>query len=380
MNSACKEDLVEVMPIQGKDWLFYKSFPVNVTILRGTTADEDGNITMEHEGIVLEHISAAQAAKRSGGIVIVQVKRLAKRGTLDPRMVKIPGILVDAVVVDPDQMQSMITQYNPAYTGEIQEPLSTDGEAMPLNERKLVAKRAAMELFPDAVVNLGFGIPDGVATVAREEGVSEDITLTVEQGVIGGVPALGVNFSLSTNPQAIVDEGYQFDFYDGGGLDITFLSFAELDPQGNVNVSKFGGRVTGVGGFINISQNAKKVVFCATFTSSGLHVKVGDHKLHIVQEGKYKKFEPQVEQISFSGKQALASGQKVLYVTERAVFELRKEGVVLTEIAPGMDLERDILANMHFKPIIAEDLKEMDARIFSEDSIGIQEAFAAAGK
>lgn len=374
MNGVCKEDLVKLIEIEGKEWLLYKAFPIDVTILRGTTADEDGNITMEHEGIVLEHISAAQAAHNSGGIVIAQVKRLTQRGTLDPKNVKIPGILVDAVVVDPDQMQSMITDYNPAYTGEIREPLS-EAEHMKMDERKIVAKRAALELFPGAVVNLGFGIPDGVASVANEEGVAQDITFTVEQGIVGGVPALGVNFSLGINPQAIIDEGYQFDFYDGGGLDLTFLSFAELDKDGNVNVSKFGNRVVGVGGFVNISQNAKKVVFCATFTSSGLTIDVADKKLQIINEGKYKKFVPEVNQISFSGKYSLKQGQKVIYVTERAVFELTEQGIVLTEIAPGIDLEKDVLAHMSFKPIISENLKLMDERIFADETMGLAEKF-----
>ena len=343
-------------------------------ILRGTTADEDGNITMEHEGIVLEHTSAAQAAKNSGGIVIAQVKRIAKRGTLDPKAIKVPGIYVDAVVVDPDQMQSMITTYNPAYTGEIREP-ETEAVHMEMSERKIVAKRAALELFRGAVVNLGFGIPDGVATVANEENVADQITLTVEQGVVGGVPALGVNFSLGNNPQAILDETYQFDFYDGGGLDLTFLSFAEVDPEGNVNVSKFGNRVVGIGGFVNISQNAKKVVFCATFTSSGLAVEIQDRKLRIAKEGKFHKFMPHVNQISFSGKRALEVGQKVIYVTERAVFELRPEGVTLTEIAPGIDLQRDVLDCMAFTPVISKDLKEMDPRIFVDENMGLERSW-----
>lgn len=374
MNEACKEDLVEVLQMNGKEWLYYRSFPINVVILRGTTADEDGNISMEHEGIVLEHTSAAQAAKNSGGIVIAQVKRLTKRGTLDPKSIKIPGIYVDAVVVDPEQTQSMITDYNPAYTGEIRQP---EGEAvfMPLNERKIVARRASMELFEGAVVNLGFGIPDGVANVANEEGLADRITLTVEQGIVGGVPALGVDFSLGNNPQAILDEPYQFDFYDGGGLDLTFLSFAELDPDGNVNVSKFGNRVVGVGGFVNISQNAKKVVFCATFTSSGLAVVIHDKKLQIMQEGKFHKFVPKVKQISFSGKRAQQTGQKVLYVTERAVFELQECGLVLTEIAPGIDLKRDILDCMAFQPIISKDLKLMDARIFVDQPMQLKETW-----
>lgn len=369
MNTCCKEDLSEVIQLRGQEWMFYKSFPIQVAIMRGTTADEDGNITFEHEGVVLEAVSAAQAAKNSGGIVIVQVKRLTKRGTMDPKMVKVPGILVDYIVVDPNQKQSSITDYEPSFTGEVRAP-DEQKDAMPMGARKIVARRAAQELFPGAVVNLGFGIPDGVASVAGEEGISDNITLTVEQGVIGGVPAQGINFSFGHNPQAIIDETYQFDWYDGGGLDLTFLSFAEMDCEGNVNVSKFGGRVVGVGGFANISQNAKKVVFCATFSSSGLEIGVENGKLKILREGRFTKMRKQVEQISFSGKFARLKGQNVMFVTERAVFELRQEGVVLTEIAPGIDLEKDVLTLMDFRPIISDHLKRMDEAIFLNQPMG----------
>lgn len=372
INSITKESLVEVMEIRGEEWLFYKSFPIDVTIIRGTTADEDGNITMEHEGVVLESLAAAQAAKNSGGRVIVQVKRATKRGTLDPRNVKIPGILVDAVVVDPNQKQSCIVGYNPAYTGDVKAP-DTAKEKMPLSERKIIARRAAMELFPGALGNLGFGMPDGVAFVADEEGMSDQITLTVEQGVIGGVPAMGVNFSLASNPNAIIDQTSQFDWYDGGGLDVTFLSFAELDQEGNVNVSKFGGRVVGVGGFINISQNAKKVVFLGTFTASGLETEISRDQLSIIKEGKFKKFYDKVQQISFSGKYARKKQQQVIYVTERAVFELMPEGVMLAEIAPGINLEEDVLDKMGFRPIISDTLGIMDLRIFRDEPMKLKD-------
>jgi propionate CoA-transferase len=370
LNKVSNKELSEVIELCGKEWLFYKSFPIDITILRGTTADEDGNITFEHEGVVLEAISAVQAAKNSGGRVIAQVKRITQRGLLDPRNVKVPGILVDAVVVDSAQMQSAITIYDSTFTGETKIPLN-EMMKIPFNERKIVARRAAMELYPHSVVNLGFGIADGVALVAAEEGISKNVTFTLEQGVIGGVPAHGINFGLSINPTAIIDEPYQFDWYDGGGLDIAFLSFAELDSEGNVNVSRFGDKIIGVGGFINISQNSKKVVFCGTFSASGLVMEVSEGRLKIVKEGNKKKFVNSIRQVSFSGKYARQAGQNVLYVTERAVFELKPEGLVLTEIAPGIDLENNILRNMDFKPIISKDIKEMDPRIFNIDIMGL---------
>nr|WP_255565596.1 acyl CoA:acetate/3-ketoacid CoA transferase [Gelria sp. Kuro-4] len=372
LNTRSQAELVKVVELEGREWLLYKSFPVDVTIIRGTSADEDGNITMEHEGVIMEALPAAQAAKNSGGIVIAQVKRLAQRGTLDPRLVKVPGILVDAVVVNPGQMQSCEVVYDPAYSGELRVPLDSS-EPMPLNERKIVARRAAMELYPGAVCNLGFGMSDGVAAVAAEEGISNKITLTVEQGVIGGIPALGVNFGLAANPVAFVDHASQFDWYDGGGLDITFLAFAQADQAGNVNVSRFGKRIVGVGGFVNISQNAKKVVFCGSFSTSGLEVAVEDERLRILKEGRIRKLVPAVEQISFSSSYALKRGQAVLYVTERAVFELCPGGLVLTEIAPGIDLETEVLAQMDLRPIISPHLRVMDARIFRPGPMGLKE-------
>ncbi len=372
INDVSKKDmdLVKVVNIEGEERLLYKAFPVNVGIIRATYADTQGNCTMEHEGALAETLAIAQAAKNSGGKVIVQVKQVVEYGSLDSRKVKIPGIYVDAIVVasEENHRQTFGTYYNPAYSGEIRVPVDSLAP-LPLSERKIIARRAAMELIPDAVVNLGIGMPEGVASIAAEEGL-KGMVLTTESGTIGGIPAGGGDFGVTTNPDCVLEQPAQFDFYDGGGLDVAFLGLAQMDVHGNINVSKFGPKIAGCGGFINITQNARKVIYCGTFTAGGLKISVAEGKLKIDQEGKSKKLINEVEQVTFSGAYAQEKGQPVLYITERAVFKLTPEGVELTEIAPGVDLQKDILDQMDFKPIM-KDVKTMDERIFRDALMGL---------
>jgi len=368
MNKTAKEPLVELVDFQGREMLFYKSFPINVSIIRGTTADEDGNISVELEGLDLHILSSAQAAYNSGGIVIAQVKRIVRRGTLNPRLVRVPGHMVTAVVQDPRQWQTSEAEYNPSICGINKVPMDSITK-LEFGIRKFVARRAALLLKPGAVVNLGIGIADGVANIAAEEGILDGFTFSIEMGVVGGVPTKGIIFGAAWNPDCIMSMPSQFDFYHGGGLDMAFLGMGEADPAGNVNVSRLGKRITGSGGFIDISQNAKTMVFCGTFTNGEILLDTKDGKLVILKDGINKKFRKRVDQVSFSGEYAAEKGQQVFYVTERAVLKLENRRMVLTEIAPGIDLQKDVLAQMEFTPEIAPDLKIMDAAIFSPEKM-----------
>ncbi|MDN5299657.1 MAG: propionate CoA-transferase [Clostridiales bacterium] len=373
VSPCTKDELVKVIELEGEEWLLYKTFPIDIAFIRGTTADEKGNLTMDKEPLFLEAISMAQAVKNGGGIVIAQVEYVSKPYQLHPQSVKVPGNYIDYIVVAPPEqhMQTKGTVFNPALNGDVKVPLNAIPK-LPLIDRKIIARRAAMELMPNTVVNLGIGMPEGIASVAAEEGVSDYITMTTELGTYGGIPASGVDFATAYNAEAIIDHQYQFDFYDGGGLAGAFLGLAETDQFGNLNVSKFGEKVVGPGGFINISQNSKKVVFCGTFTAGGLKTEVKDGKLVILNEGAKQKFVEQVDHITFSGQYASQVGQPVLYVTERAVFKLEAGGLTLIEVAPGIDVERDILSQMAFKPRISEDLKQMPAEIFETNWGGLQ--------
>jgi propionate CoA-transferase len=372
INDRTDEDIVSVVEIGGRECLFYRAMPIDVALLRGTTADEAGNVTMEREALVLDNLAQAMAARNSGGVVVVQVERIAAARTLDPRAVVIPAPLVDAVVVAPPEhhMQTYATAYSAHFTGRVRAPAGA-APPMPLSVRKIIARRAAFELPVNGIVNLGIGMPEGVAAVAGEEGLLEHLTLTAEPGVIGGQPASGLDFGAAVNTDAIIPQNQQFDFYDGGGLDLACLGMAEADAAGNVNVSRFGARLAGAGGFINISQNARSVVFAGTFTAGGFEAVVEDGRLRVVREGDACKFGAAVEQVTFSGARARETGQGVLYVTERCVFELGPRGLVLTEIAPGIDLERDVLAQMAFRPEIGE-IAEMDPRVFADRPMGLR--------
>ncbi len=365
-------DLVEVVHLAGREWLFYRSYDLDVAFIRATTADEKGNLTMEKEPVFAENLSIAQAAHRRGGIVIAQVERLAAAGTLPGKQVKVPGILVDYVVVDPDPLQTYVVKYDPAYAGEVRRPNSTI-PFLPLDIRKVVARRAAMELRPGAVVNLGFGMANGIAFVLAEEGIYDKVTLTVEQGLIGGVPALGNDAGAAVNFEAMIDAPYQFDFYDGGGLDLAFLSFAEVDAQGNVNVSKFRDSITGPGGFTNIAQNAKRVFFLGTMTAGKLETKLTGWGVEVVREGSARKFVPEVQQVTWSGQYARQQGQPARFITERAVFDLTPDGLVLTEVAEGIDVGKDVLAQIPFPVLVPREPARMDPRIFSSGPMGLRD-------
>ena len=355
MNAVTKREIVKVITVGGQEYLFYEGFPINIAFIRGTTADPDGNITMEKEALALENLALAIATRNSHGYVICQVERIAAEGSLDSRQVRLPGVLVDAVVIaEPEHhMQTYGTHYNPALSGELRIPLRTL-PPLPHDDKKVIARRATMELLPGSVVNLGIGLPDTVGRVASEEKIYDLMTLTVDPGVMGGVPAEGADFGAAINCQAVIDHCSQFDFIDGGGLDVAFLGFAECDAMGNVNASRFGGRIAGCGGFINITQNAKKVVFMGLFAA-----------------GKSPKFVEKVSQVTFSGKVAADAGKEVIYVTERCVFRLTPYGLALAEVRPGLDMERDILSQLPFKPLVGG-TAPMDPAIFRPEPMGLR--------
>ena len=368
LHARCTEDLVDVIEIDGEEYLKYKLGKVDFALLRGTTADTNGNISMEHECNSLEAYAIAAACRNSGGTVVVQVERLTQAGTLHPQMVRIPGVMVDYVVVASDpkyHMQTFGKQYDPAYCGAVKMPMDMIAP-LPLDERKVIARRAYFELKSGSNVNLGIGLPEGVGAVASEQGTIGEYNFSVEAGAFGGMPLGGMSFGAAVNPEMIVDQPYMFDFYQGGGLDQTFLGLAQADAAGNINVSRFGDRMAGCGGFIDITQSTDVITFVGAMTAGALDVKVGGGKLTIVNEGTSKKFVRAVDQITFNGGYACKRGQKVKYVTERCVFELRERGLTLVEIAPGIELEKDVLAQMEFRPQIAENLVQMDKRIFTE--------------
>ena len=366
VNDLASEAIVQLMEMDGEEYLFYKAHKIDVAFVRGTTADPGGNVSMERECLTLDNLAMAMAAKNCGGAVIVQVERIAEAGSLKPRDVEIPGALVDCVVVAPPELhtQTYATGYSPAYSGELRVPLDSIPR-LALDERKIIARRAAFEIPLNGVINLGIGMPEGVAAVANEEKILRHVTMTAEPGVVGGVPASGLDFGAAINTDAIIQQNQQFDFYDGGGLDLACLGMAQCDASGNVNVSRFGPRLAGAGGFINISQNARRLVFAGTFTAGGLEIAVADGKLNIVKEGRSRKFVERVEQVTFSGDHAANLGQPVLYVTERCVFRRTARGMELIEVAPGVDLDGDILAQMEFRPVV-DNPRPMDARIFND--------------
>ena len=379
INKKAVEDIVKIIKIEGEEWLFMKSFPVNCVFIRGTTADTRGNIAMEREVLTVDSLAMAMAARNSGGIVIVQVERIANPETLHPHTVIVPGIMVDYVVVaQPEHhMQTFGTQFRPELCGEIRVPM-TSIKAPPLDERKVMARRANLELRPYDVMNLGIGYPLAVAAVANEENLLSYLTMTVEPGIIGGMPLDGLDFGSSVNSEALISMPDQFDFYDGGGLDLTCLGFAQVNPDGNVNVHKFGARLAGCGGFVDISQNSKRVLFMGTFTSGDLEFAIEGGRMKIVKEGKIKKFIKNCDQITFCSQFAGPQGQEIFYITERCVFKLIDGKLELIEVAPGIDLEKDILAHMEFHPVMRK-IEQMDKRLFREQHMGIHSEFLLKG-
>jgi propionate CoA-transferase len=374
MNEITQDapSIVDIVTIDNEEYIRYKPIPLDYCIIRGTYVDELGNLTTDEEAMQLEVFSAVMACKKFGGKVIAQAKYKVKAGSLHCKRVTVPGVFIDAVVMCPnpeeDHRQTHSFAFDPAYCGDIKVPVSGN-DTLPMTIRKVIGRRALMELAVNDILNVGTGIPnDVVGPIITEEGIENDVTVTVESGIYGGIPMGGIDFGIAKNNFALVRHDDQFDFYNGVGVDVTYMGAGEIDAEGNVNATRLGPRPTGAGGFIDITTNAKHVVFCSTFTGRGLECSFEDGRLHINKEGSLIKFVKQVQQISYNGKIARDKRQKMHYVTERAVFELRPEGLVLTEIAEGIDLQTQILDLMEFEPIISKTLKVMNINIFREGS------------
>ena len=373
MNERTKEEIIEKVDFDGEQWLYMRSIPVDVAIIRGTTADERGNISMEDEGGYLGAYDQALAARNNGGCVIAQVKRVVVEGSLHPQDVRVPGILVDYVVEVPEQQQTTQTIYDPAISGTIKRPTSSFS-TVPWGLDKVIARRAAMELVSGEAVNLGFGISALVPRILLEEGIYDDVTWVIEQGAVGGVPLLSFQFGCAANAQAIVPSPDQFTYFQGGGFDRSMLSFLQIDQEGNVNVSRLAARphvTAGVGGFVDITSHARNLVFSGYFTAGGVGIDIDNSQVILQKEGKAKKFVNQVEQISFSGKRARHQKQNVTYVTERCVIKLTERGLMVVEIAPGIDLDKDIIAQAECTLQISDELKLMDPRLFTPEPMGL---------
>jgi len=365
LNASAQEDLVDVIEIGGKEWLWYKSFPVNVAIIRGSYGDADGNISLDQEAANVDIFAAALAAHNSGGLVIAQVRTAVDVNSMPARSVRVPGAIVDVVVVDPDQRMSYDLAYDPTMSGELRGPVAREPQES-LDARAIIARRAYQELREGAIINFGVGIGEGVAKILADRGETERFYQTIEHGTYGGSLLVGLLFGFARNPSAMIDAPSQFDFYGGGGLDIAFLGFGEVDRLGNVNVSKLGGNPVGPGGFLDIAQNAKKVVFCGTFDTAGTRLRIDNDGLTVEEPGRIRKLVGSVGQITYSGREALKLGHQAIFVTERAVFELTEEGLLLREIAPGVDLQRDVLDQMGFAPLIPTTPKRMDRELFRQ--------------
>jgi len=381
-QGTATEDLVEVVELAGEEWLFFRAFPIDVAVIRGSVIDEDGNLSLEDEAIDGEMLAMAMAAHNSRGKVIAQASNLVGRGSLAPRRVKVPGALIDLAYLDPDQTQTYLTGFSPFYAGRLRTPTSVNPASGPtlLDIRKAIARRSLLEFRPGDICNLGFGISQTIGAIAAEEGVADRLVLTVEQGMFGGVPAGGQDGGAGVNQQAIIDQPSMFDFYDGGGLDVASLSFAEVDEEGNVNVHAFEGRLRGAGGFPNISARTRRLCFVGTFTAGGFSADLGGGRLVIVKEGSTPKFVPRVREVTFSARMARLRHQQVRYITERAVFALEEGGVTLIEVADGIDVEHDVIAHMGFRPRVGVRVGRMDPRVFGAGLMGLASDFDEAGK